>query len=441
MGIKGWINHKTLNNKLVFTRKMVDTVSILIGISIILFLGSFAEFVFKKIKIPDVLFLIIIGFVIGPYGLKYVNPESIKEYAPIFTTFALLFLLYDGAFNISLKSLARGAVKSLKITLFNFFVSSIIVGAVMMAAGYNLLTSVLVGFILGGVSSAFVIPLLKQLKVEGEIYSVLALESAITDVMCIVFAFTVMEIITLNTFDIQIMISKIATLFAIAGLVGIVAGIIWVILAARVFKEHKSYMITIAYLLLIYCVTEFLQGNGAIAALFFGLVLKNSKELTQIFGKIANKKEKGDRGSIESGNNRTYSKESYGVSATTESEEFFYSQISFFLKTFFFVYIGLLFNISDIRILVLSGIIALAIMSTRMLSRFITKEYHDYNRKLIQSIFARGLAAAAIAQVVLINGIPYAEEIIGITYTVIVFTIILSSARIFALALGHPKKQ
>ncbi|PIN87229.1 hypothetical protein COV19_00715 [Candidatus Woesearchaeota archaeon CG10_big_fil_rev_8_21_14_0_10_44_13] len=420
---------------------MVDTVSVMLGVGVILFLGFFAEFLFKKINIPDVLFLIIIGFAIGPYGFGYVNPESVKEYAPLFTTFALLFLLYDGAFNINLKSLARGAVKSLKVTFFNFFVSSIMICLVMLIIRYDFLTSLLTGFILGGVSSAFVMPLLKQLKVEGEIYSVLALESAITDVLCIVFAFTVMEVISLNVFNFQVMISKIAALFAIAGLVGIIAGIVWIIIVARVFKEHKSYMITIAYLLLIYWFTEFLQGNGAIAALFFGLMLKNSKELAQLFGRIANKKEKGDNVSMHSEDKAAEFNGKYSISATTESEQFFYSQISFFLKTFFFVYIGLLFNLSDTRILLLGGTIAVMIMMSRMLSKFITKEYNEYHRKLIQSIFARGLAAAAIAQVVFINKIPYAEDIIGITYAVIVFTIILSSVRVFILAFGHTSKQ
>ena len=60
------------------------------------------------------------------------------------------------------------------------------------------------------------------------------------------------------------------------GLVGVIGGIIWIVLIIKVFKEH-SYMMVIAYVVLLYVITEFLQGNGAIACLFFGLILKNSK--------------------------------------------------------------------------------------------------------------------------------------------------------------------
>jgi Kef-type K+ transport system membrane component KefB len=49
---------------------MIDVTLILFGASLILFFGFFAGWVFKKISVPDVLFLIILGFVIGPNVLN-----------------------------------------------------------------------------------------------------------------------------------------------------------------------------------------------------------------------------------------------------------------------------------------------------------------------------------------------------------------------------------
>ncbi len=57
----------------------------LLSISLILFFGFFAEFVFRKFGLPDVLFLIILGFIIGPYGFDYISPGQLIEIAPIFT--------------------------------------------------------------------------------------------------------------------------------------------------------------------------------------------------------------------------------------------------------------------------------------------------------------------------------------------------------------------
>ena len=43
----------------------MDVVGILLGVSIILFLGFFAEFFFKKFNVPDLLVLIVIGFILN----------------------------------------------------------------------------------------------------------------------------------------------------------------------------------------------------------------------------------------------------------------------------------------------------------------------------------------------------------------------------------------
>ncbi|MFT4304924.1 MAG: cation:proton antiporter [Candidatus Woesearchaeota archaeon] len=416
---------------------MINVLFVLLGIGIILFLGFFAEFLFKKIHVPDIIFLLIIGFLIGPHVLNYVSPLDVAEMAPIFTTFALIFLLFDGAFNISLSSFAKGALKSVQITLLNFLLSALVISTILFLFNFDLLVSIMGGFILGGISSAFVIPLIKQMKVKGRVYSILTLESALTDVFCIVMSFAILEIIiNLSTLNIFTILIRIFEMFSIAGLIGIFSGLIWIIVILYVFKENKSYMITIAYLLLIYSFTEMLNGHGAIAALFFGLVLRNSKEiitkLTSLLNKI-NPKLKPEL---------LYRKYNlYSINATTKSEKFFYSQLSFFLKTFFFVYIGILLEFSDLRIILISLIISIAVLFTRKISNLATKAYNDDERKLITSIFARGLAAAAIAQVVLNYNIPKIEDIVQITFTVIVFTIFLSSIKVFLLKRKHSIKQ
>jgi potassium/hydrogen antiporter len=393
----------------------------LLAVSLILFFGFFAEFIFRKFQIPDVLFLIILGFVLGPFVLGYITPQDVASVAPIFTTFALVFLLFDGAFNINLSSLIREFSESFLLTIFNFALSTLVIMIVMVASGFSFLVSLLTGFLLGGVSSSFVIPVLKEMKISEKLYSLLTLESALTDVFCIVFSLTVIELITIGTFAIQKTLAQIASLFAVAGLIGVLAGVLWIILIARVFNE-RNYMVTIAYLLAVYVLTQFLHGNGAIAALFFGLMLKNSKQLSSIIKGILSKKSRVKKKAL---------KGELGVNVTTNSEQFFYHQVSFFLKTFFFVYIGILINLSDWKALIVGIIISFLLLGSRMASIIITKKMDALGKSLVNSVFARGLAAAAVAQVAIQAGIPGAEFIANVAYVVITGTIILSSARLF----------
>jgi NhaP-type Na+/H+ or K+/H+ antiporter len=401
---------------------MVEVMNALLVISVILFVGFFAEFLFKQTNIPDILILILLGFLMGPFGFNYVSPEQVSSLAPIFTTFALLFLLFEGAFTIDLRSFAKGALKSTKITLFNFVLSSFVVFLIAVLFGMELPVALLLGCILGGISSAFVIPIIQQLKLKGQTYSILTLESAGTDVLCIVSAFTVIQILTLNVFSLSSIISRVLSLFLVAGVIGIVAGLLWILVTLFVFKENKSYMVTIAYLILVYVLTEYLSGNGTIATLFVGLILRNSKEVVSKllllfhYLKLMKNKNLGNK---------------FEVNVTTPSEKFFYSQISFFLKTFFFVYVGILFDLSQGWLVLIGGIMAVSILLVRRMSRYVTKDLEGYDQELISGIFARGLAAAAITQVVIEQGIPNTEMLPGIVYAVIVFTIILSSISIF----------
>ena len=406
---------------------------ILLAVSLILFFGFFAEWFFRKFSVPDVLFLIALGFAIGPFALKLISPTDLIGMAPVFTTFTLVFLLFDGAFNINLSSLIREFSESFILTIFNFIISSVVVALILWlfgfwVGGFSIILSLLGGFMLGGVSSSFVIPILKQIKISERLYSLLALESALTDVFCIVFSLTVIEILKLGGFGIQNMLTQLVALFAVAILVGLIGGVIWIFLILRVFKEH-NYMIAIAYLLLIYVTAEFLHGNGAIAALFFGLILKNSKQLSSIIRGILSKEEKDKKKALKGG---------LGVSVTTPSEEFFYHQISFFLKTFFFVYIGVMIDISDWRAILIGGVLSVVLMFSRSASSLLTKRMMPESKHLINSIFARGLAAAAIAQLAINAGVQHAHFISKIVFVTITGTILLSSIRVFLIKRKMP---
>lgn len=400
---------------------MMDVTLFFIAVGLVIFFGFFAEFMFKKFHIPDVLFLVAFGLLIGPYGLNRINPDDLSSVASLFTTFTLLFLLFDGAFSINLASLLKSFLPSFGLTFYNFVISVIVISSISLLFGLPLMFALLTGFILGGTSSAFVIPVLNKIKIKKKVYSLLTFESAFTDVLCIVSALTLMGIIKLGTFGVKETLTVLTGLFFLAAVMGILGGVIWYIMMVRIFKVH-NYIVTIAYLLLLYVLTEYLGGNGAIASLFFGIFLKNSQQLSSIVRGILTKKLSEKRKAIQGG---------LGTSVVTSTEESFYYQISFLLKTFFFVYIGILIDFSDYKALLVGGVISVVLLLVRNANVLITKSFAKTERFLVNSIFARGLAAAAIAQITIINGLPYARFISKVVYVVIAGTIVLSSLRIF----------
>ena len=181
----------------------------LLSISLIAIFGFVSEILFRRTNIPDVIFLIIIGFMIGPNGYGFTSPEDLASIAPVVTTFTLLILIFDGAFNINLSSLIREFSSSLVLTIYNFVISTVIVGGVFYyiqefhLGGISMMGALVIGFSLAGVSSSFVIPILNQIRVGGKLFSRLALESALTDVFCIVATLSVIEVYTTGIFGLQ----------------------------------------------------------------------------------------------------------------------------------------------------------------------------------------------------------------------------------------------
>jgi len=409
--------------------------SALLAISLIAILGFISEILFRRTNIPDVLFLIIFGFLIGPNGFDYTSPGHLSDIAPVFTTFTLLILIFDGAFNINLSSLIREFSSSLLLTVYNFVISTVVVGGVFYYIhrfhldGTTFMASMVIGFSLAGVSSSFVIPILSQIRVGGKLFSRLALESALTDVFCIVATLSVIEVYTTGIFGIQKTLTYLIELFAIAGFIGVLGGIIWIVI--RVFEE-QNYIITIAYLILVYLATEYFGGNGPIAALFLGLILNNSKQLSSIKEGILSRsiaeKQKAIQGDL-------------GVEVTSANEKRYYNLTSFFLKSMFFIYVGILLDITDQTALVIGCILSVLIMVTRLGSMPLTKGMTKAQRDLVNAVFARGLAAAVLIQAVIQAGMPDAEYMARVVYVVIIGTIVLSSLRVYILRMNLAKTK
>ncbi|MBN2142716.1 cation:proton antiporter [Candidatus Woesearchaeota archaeon] len=401
---------------------MADVNLLLFGVALIIFFGFMAEFIFKKIGVPDILLLVMLGFLLGPNVWNTVDPAVLETIAPLFTTFALMFLMFEGSTHIDLGSFARGLFSGSSISIFNFTISSLALTTILaLVFSFEFMTALLIGFVLSGVSSAFVIPVLKQLKPRGDIYTMLTLESALTDVYTIVFALTVLQIIKINAVSFQAVLNQIASLFAIACFVGFIGAMIWIFLDSNVFRGSKGFMSTIAFLILLFLLTEYLGGNGAIASMFFGIFLKNSKQLTSILSWVKTKNEKEKKLALEG---------RLGVTVISEGEERFFAQISFFLKTFFFVYIGFLLNVSNWWAILIGVVLAVVILFIRKSSILLTKKLNKGEQDLINAVFARGLAAAAVIQIVMQSGVLTDPLILDITYITIVSTIILSSAMI-----------
>lgn len=160
-------------------------------IGLILVTGFVANLLFDRTRISQVLILIALGFLIGPV-LHFVDAGAgspLAQLAPFVGALALIILLFDGGITLNIFDLVRVLPKTTAFTLVVFIASvALAAGVAVFAFNWPVLYGILLGAAVGGTSSAIVIALASKSGASGETRTLLSLESALTDVLCIVSA-------------------------------------------------------------------------------------------------------------------------------------------------------------------------------------------------------------------------------------------------------------
>ncbi len=372
------------------------------GIGTIILLGFLGSLLFERTKIPDILILIFIGLFLGPILLSFgyeAIPHSIMDtIAPLFSALALVIILFDGGLNLNLEKTVQKFGLAIVHTSIAF-IGTVFVTAVICFYLLNMdvFVGLLLGCVLGGVSSAVVIPIMASASVKEDTKVLLTLESVLTDVLCIVTALILIEILIGGNLDTGDMIQQLLTSFVLAAFIAFLFGVLWLWVLKRLEGKPFSFMITIAALLVLYAITEFIHVSGAIAALVFGLVLSNKDEIARIL-KIK------------------------GSFVFDEHIKQFHSEVSFLIRTFFFVYLGITFvfsigvdsftNLADFIpsviadeplyvFILLMGVIFIGMFIMRYIAATVTVIMQPESREdksYIYAMIPRGLAAAVLAQ-------------------------------------------
>lgn len=406
----------------------MEIISIFGIISAIIILGFIAEIIFKKTNIPDVLILLIIGIIIGPI-LNLANVTSFGEGSKLFTTFTLVFILFQGALNINFKAIFESLSIATKVTLISFIFTVFIVSIISYTLYHNWLISILIGMILGGTSSAVVIPIVTSIEMREKYRLVMILESAITDVLCIVGAITILQIIDTGNVFPSLIFKNILTSFSLALVIGTIFGLIWIFLLKKYEILINSYILTVAMVIGLYAFVEssFVSASGAIAALTFGLILGNSKTILELWEKDKNLVEK-------TSENKEKIKQHRDV--LSNSAKTFYSEISFFVKTFFFVYLGIMIDFSNHIIFAYGAAIVLGVYLVRPFAiklAFKKEHIERQDRVLMEVLVPKGLAAAVLAGLAVQSGLLeiYEANFINLILSVVLISIFLSSVLVY----------
>jgi len=379
-----------------------------IGLAGLFFAGHALQWFFVKTKIPDLLILTAVGYVIGPiFGL--VTPESLGKVGQVVSTLTLIVILYEAGLHLPTKELRLGWRPALGLSILSFFsISAFALLLVQPLVPYPY--SFLVAFAVGSTSSAIVIPMMKVLELDMKSKVILALESAFTDILAIVFFLVALEAFEVGSLSFGHLAFSIGpkTLLAIG--FGVLAAIFWSIFKKFYPSYTKMTFAGEAWALLVYGVATLIGFNGAMAVLSLGFSLANLSLFPPSLTRNCN------------------------LDPVSLEDMSLLKELTFLLKTFFFIYLGTLVSFQSSLIVMIAVGLVLAILGTRYLcARFLFSK-HKYALKdtlMVMGMGPRGLACAVLATLPLQKGLPFGEPVRDLLFAVIPVSIFVTAVFIF----------
>jgi len=371
----------------------------LIILGIIMILGFIGNYIFNKTQIPSIIWLLLFGLMVGVIfkveTLQVTYPEILMTFSSFFGAVAIVIILFDGGINTDIYQLFKGAPRGLLLTITSFclsFIGTLIVvvglsglGVINCSIEDSFIVGAILGTIVGGTSSPIVIPLAYRLKnLQDKTKMVASIESILTDPLCIVVVFAIYYMVfVVGEINLGLGIGNLVKTFSVGIILGLIFGFIWLFFMNKVKKEQFSYILTLAIVFLVYCTTALIvgigeggEGAGAISCLIFGLVLGNGKKILKMI-----------------------KYESKGFEMDEETKQF-HALTSFVIRTFFFVYLGMIVSFQNLDYILIGIIILIILIGFRYLAIFISTYKGNFEKDDMQTLIVmmpRGLAAAILA--------------------------------------------
>lgn len=388
--------------------------SIILLLALIILLGFAARLTFRWTRIPVPVILMMTGIVLGPV-FNLLPRELLMPVAPVFGTIALLLILFEGGLELDIESVLRQMRPALLLGVLAFVLSMAVSTTLLaVSAGVAWHAAIIFGCIVGGTSPAVVFPTVHAMSISRDAKTALALEAAVSEVLTVVTVVIAMDVIHSGSAStLALAPPHLVWGIGMALLIGFGIGMLWVPVLSRYGKESLAYIVTLAAVFLTYVVTETIGAHGVIAVLAFGMVLANVHWLRTRLVPFIERWTTVDVALVPTDLDN----------AVTRMN----TEVSFLVRTFFFVYTGMIIDITtfDVITTVVTIGIVLLLLAIRMLAvRLIATKASAIEdaRTSAVAMVPRGLATIVMALTALASGIDGMDRVTQVVFGVVLLS-------------------
>ena len=330
---------------------MINAERVLLLISSTLFLSYLSGIIYNRTKIPDIVWLLLFGMILGP-GLKLFDAEIFLNIFDLMLLVTVALFAFSTGLNFNIQHLLGNTARAFNTAMLSFLATTFTVGyslSIILPDYFNLVTGFLLGAMIGGIDGVSISSLVNSLNRDSKEMGIsgafLQLESTFADPIKVVGVLTIIKMVTLTGAGPRTAARDIIFTLLFSTLIGVATGLAWGEILSRLRDRPLNYMLTIAALFPIYVTSEVISGGGGgpISVFLFGVVLMNYGIVTKSFG--MNKRSRIDRRKI-----REY-----------------HDEITFLMKAMFFVYLGLIVTL-DIKFFAVGVLLTMLIILVRYIT-------------------------------------------------------------------------
>jgi len=266
--------------------------SILVQITLILFLGIGSQWLASRLRLPAILLLLVVGFVVGPLmNHRWVNPDALMgDLLMPLVSLSVGLIMFEGGLTLKFRELdAIGSVVMRLISIGALITWGLSLLLARLALGWDWPLCALVGAILVVTGPTVILPLLRFLQPTRQVASALKWEGIMIDPVGALLALLVFETIhhglgehgaQWTQFPNHALMGFFWTLL-IGGVVGSVgAGLVYFFFKHHWVHEHQQTPFALMVAVSAFTLSNHFQHeSGLLATTLMGVILANQSQV------------------------------------------------------------------------------------------------------------------------------------------------------------------
>jgi NhaP-type Na+/H+ or K+/H+ antiporter len=242
--------------------------------------GIGAQVLAEFLKIPGIVFLLLFGIVLGPSVLGFLHPDLLGVGLEVIVSLLVALILFEGGFNLELRDLGRvsGSLRNLVtmgtlITLLGGGMAAHWLSEFPWAIAFLYASLVVV------TGPTVINPLLRQVKVDRQVATLLESEGVLIDPVGAILAVVVLNILLNGDTAPLNVASGLIVRLGIGGAIGVAGGwlLAFVLKRAKFLSDDLKNLTVLAGLWGFYGLAQLIRSeSGLMAAVAAGIVLRAS---------------------------------------------------------------------------------------------------------------------------------------------------------------------